>query len=827
MLSRTSFVLLPLVLGIAASEATADVPACEEFVAWRPSDGCPTAANRCLEIAPTSVADTTLTGILLPTCDWTDVELRITRSNTILNCDNQTLRAHDKVDGAGIHLASTDTIGFERDPVACTEIATAAPMCPVEPVPGDTDPEPGLHNVTVMNCAVRGYKNGVSLYNIPRHYDARSLIRDTYLEWFEHPAEATCRVEQVEDCLRTVSPHRILITDVSTDGQSNVGIYVNSWAHDVEITRSTITGTDHGPGIYLDSGTRDNVIATNDISWNGREAVAIDASADNLVQNNHIEGNGTRDGGSDARFSVGIAIYKNFWEQRWGGTHLPRAQRSEGNVIDDNDIVDHITGVALAMRQDWSRDDAPGSDGAWGDQVYYREDEKFTDDEYFYRERAAHNIVKQNRFDRNSYGVIVEDDDNQILGNTFTGSRWYDVLVGNEVRQWTREPVHGTTVAGNVFSKGLRIMWCAQDTSLWLNTGGPIVTDACGLSRARLQAITANGSGHALAFGRRVGHIASDQTWLTGDFDADGRDDVLAQFFSSDRQVRFWQSRTGGNFAYKTSFQTASWPGSRPIDGQWVAGNFDGQGGDEVAYVFRLGADTQVCIWTPVGDGFQRVYPTASPLYDCVVLSRVTYATNQKWLAADFDRDGKDDLLQIYPSGTTAYVRGHRANRTATLGWFDPTPSFNTSYGVWRDEDTYLSGDFDRDGFGDVARIWRGPEDRAQLWVYFLGARGPVAARNQDFSTAPGANDGAGFVTGRRWLASDFDGDGADDIVLVYNRSGDARVWRHRSTGPSRTFTFTGIQTIETFVDTQRWLSGRFDANTSDDLLRVSQHVWY
>ena len=77
---------------------------------------------------------------------------------------------------------------------------------------------------------------------------------EAFLAWYEHPSEALCRDEQIEDCLRSVAPHDIVITDVRTDRQSSVGIYVNAYSHEVEISRSVITGTGHGPGIYLDSG---------------------------------------------------------------------------------------------------------------------------------------------------------------------------------------------------------------------------------------------------------------------------------------------------------------------------------------------------------------------------------------------------------------------------------------------------------------------------------------------------------------------------------------------------------------------------------------------
>ncbi|MBZ0237208.1 MAG: right-handed parallel beta-helix repeat-containing protein [Deltaproteobacteria bacterium] len=830
---RRAWIVLVLLAG-STGVARAQLAPCDEFVSWRPSDGCPTSAQRCLSIDAMSEEDIALIGVSLPRCDWTDVQLRITRSNTIVNCGNQTLRGAQRTDGtAGIHVTSVEPLELLRNPVSCVAAPTASPMCEgVDPFRPRFAPELGLHDVTIMNCNVEGYKHGIVIGHDGDRDGAGDMIEREYLAWFEHPAEATCRVEQVEDCIRSVSAHRITITDVSTHGSADVGIYVGAWSHGVEIVGSTISGTGKGPGVYLDSGSRDNQIIGNTITGNGREAVAIDASADNLIQGNHIEGNGTRDGGDDERFRVGVAIYKNFWENRWGKEHGPRVQRSERNVIDDNDIIDHIAGVRVAMRQDWNRRHAPGSDSAWGDPIYYFDPTLV--DAYYYRERAADNIVRQNTFDRNRYGVVVRDDHNQILGNTFTRSGRSDVIVGSEVRQWVREPVFDVTVAGNVLSYengthpegfvAVHVKHCSLETSIWLNAGGPIVTDSCGLTRSRVQAITATSSGHTLAFGRRMAHLHASQAWLVGDFDGSGDDDVVTAYWATDGRLRLWQHRTAGaSFDYQSSFQTMEWSSSIPEDGQWLAGNFNGGGGDDLAYIYRAGSATGICLFTPYGDGFNRVW-TLSSLTGCTTLSTQPYATSHRWLASDFNADGRDDLLRVYPSGTTAYVQGHRSVSSMFGGWFQTSPSFTTYYGAWRDEDIYLGGDFDGDGAGDVARIWRGADDLAQIWAYYLGATGPVGSRNQGFSSAPGAGEAAGFVVGRRWLASDFDGDGRKDIVLVYSRSGDARVWRHRSTG--RAWSFAGIQTIEIFVSTQRWLSGRFDAGASDDLLRVSGHVW-
>ena len=133
------------------------------------------------------------------------------------------------------------------------------------------------------------------------------------------------------------------------------------------------------------------------------------------------------------------------------------------------------------------------------------------------------------------------------------------------------------------------------------------------------------------------------------------------------------------------------------------------------------------------------------------------------------------------------------------------------------------------DGIGKENPLSTGYTDYGSLGQYFIS--GTLNFLNiQRWATGQG-----GFWDTQKWLVGDFNADGKDDLVNVFNDGGLASIDTHLSNGESfdsqRWATGQGG-----FVDTQKWLVGDFNAGGKDDLVNVfndgglasiDTHIWY
>ena len=262
----------------------------------------------------------------------------------------------------------------------------------------------GVSNVTVRNCHIQDAHTGI------------------FIGLSGSDAEKAGKYSRAELYART--PHRIRIENSSVHDSGGVGIYIDDYASEVTVEGTRITGSGSA-GIYLEHSSRRNSILNSTLSGNGygkfpelrlgkarREAIAVDSSAYNRIEGNHIHGNA----------AGGIFLYKNCHERaRSSPTSVPRWQAAEHNLIRGNTIENENVGVWLASRQ--SRD---LSDWDCGDRPYL-------ENKYFL-DHARNNRIEANTFRRVRTGIIVEDDDNALVGNRFVESE-KAIEIGAKLRE--------------------------------------------------------------------------------------------------------------------------------------------------------------------------------------------------------------------------------------------------------------------------------------------------------------------------------------------------------------------------------------------------------
>lgn len=267
----------------------------------------------------------------------------------------------------------------------------------------------------------------------------------------------------------------------------------------------------------------------------------------------------------------------------------------------------------------------------------------------------------------------------------------------------------------------------------------------------------------------REEHVDGTYEPLSGDFNGDGRDDVLWYGRGRGRDM-LWTARADQQF---TSMLLSVKGVYEPL-----VGDFDGNGSDDVFWYGPGAYQDRLWLGSPSGfrDRVESVHGTYRPA------------------VGDFDRNGRDDILWYAPGSTrdtlwmslsTGFatnrpVRQVRGTYTPLVGAFDDRRGDDV---IWygrgsrpdrrwssdgdgtfqslpeRIDGTYVPvvGDFDHNGRGDV--LWYGPDGRDSLWYHDSSGRVRVAgARIGDL--------------GQRPASGDFDG--ADGVDLLFHRPGSA-----------------------------------------------------
>ncbi|KAG1707774.1 Bifunctional uridylyltransferase/uridylyl-removing enzyme [Nymphon striatum] len=324
------------------------------------------------------------------------------------------------------------------------------------------------NNVTVKNCNLTNYVRGIMI-NYSINASSRSDLKNNI------------NVDALEARLRTLSPKNIRVENSNIKFSHKDGLFVGRFITDFVLDSSTIQYTG-AVGLYLDSGSQRNTIQNSTISENGhsdyssstrvrrqklandsREGIAIDSSAQNIIQNNVFTKNSRG----------AILIYKNCNEHAQDPTQTPRYQSADSNLIQNNQFISEKIGVWVASRQ--SKDLAAlecGSPIVATGTVRYGPVEE---DAYYYEDFAKHNTISQNTFNKVLSGIIVEDDDTSILANTFEGATNFDVIVGTKYRTANlSHPVTGTKIENNQFnsstSNHVQLQYDPIETTIKNNT---------------------------------------------------------------------------------------------------------------------------------------------------------------------------------------------------------------------------------------------------------------------------------------------------------------------------------------------------------------------
>jgi uncharacterized protein YkwD len=300
--------------------------------------------------------------------------------------------------------------------------------------------------------------------------------------------------------------------------------------------------------------------------------------------------------------------------------------------------------------------------------------------------------------------------------------------------------VHLTLIEGSVTAAPFRQTAASgdfngdgKDDILWRHTDGRL-TDWLGQANGGFAGNDAN----ALTTVATAWAVAG-----IGDFNGDGRDDILWRH--SDGRIGDWLGRTNGGFLNNDGVGLVSVPNEWKVIG---IGDFNGDGRDDILWRHSDGR---------VGDWFGQANGTFA------VNGGLTAAANE-WTVVgtgDFNGDGRDDILWRHADGRIGDWLGQAS------GGFTVNASFYAAPTDWKVVGT---GDFNGDGRDDI--LWRNADGRIGDWL---------GQANGGFVTNPIAPVPAP-TTWQVAGTGDYNGDGRDDILW---RSADGQVgdWLGRVDG--------------------------------------------
>ena len=281
-----------------------------------------------------------------------------------------------------------------------------------------------LSDVTIRNCAVSGFSNNL---RVTRTGFKTLAAGSEYL-----------------------TPTSNIIIDNSSFLRSRAsGIFIDGYVTGVTLTRVTVSGSG-SVGIYLEAGSKDNVITGSVIARNGfpsgvqtfdlngtpiqyvstgREGIAVDGSRDNWIHDNLIVDNS----------AGGVFLYKNCGEDVSAAGHWVRRYGATGNRIEDNKFVLSANGVWIGSRAAENQHFMDCSDLPIIDAPFNR----------VYLDPADHNTISGNLFHRTTNAIRVEADDTTVTNNVISQAT-RGVLIGTKHRyNELGQPITGAIVTGN------------------------------------------------------------------------------------------------------------------------------------------------------------------------------------------------------------------------------------------------------------------------------------------------------------------------------------------------------------------------------------------
>ena len=277
-----------------------------------------------------------------------------------------------------------------------------------------------------------------------------------------------------------------------------------------------------------------------------------------------------------------------------------------------------------------------------------------------------------------------------------------------------------------------------------------------------------------------------DDRVTAGDFNGDGKDDIALLYDNKNAKARIHVLLSNGSgFNSRSSWFVQSTEGTYDANrttGRVTSGDFNGDGKDDVSAMYDYGeGKMRIHMFISTGSSFNWKYWYGDMVGGNFYASGVT----GRYEAGDFNGDGKDDIAAMYgyADGRTR-VHVWLSNGTSLnqrTAWFiQDTPYY---YNTERVNNRFVAGDFNDDGKDDIGTLYEYSGGTMMLHVFVSQSDTFSWWQNWYHSSTEGSFY-TDAVTG--FNSGDYNGDGNLDIMLRYSyRAGYSKLLQYQSTGSS------------------------------------------
>lgn len=271
---------------------------------------------------------------------------------------------------------------------------------------------------------------------------------------------------------------------------------------------------------------------------------------------------------------------------------------------------------------------------------------------------------------------------------------------------------------------------------------------------------------------------AGDYRYLSGDFNGDGRTDLL--HLPDDHHFNVWLSLGNGRFTVRGFNHPVNSPPNDDLRYFFIPGDFNGDGRADFLHIQD---DTHAETWLGQADGSFAFVDAAPSGYQFKPGAYDLDQNDARYYAGDWDGDGRTDLIHITEKQA---VKVWISVGDGTFRIVEERIASSEIYYATEQDDNYFPFDIDGDGRTDLVHF----KEAHEYWVWF--SQGGGHFKRQAFTVDAGANynlraNDSDFRTG------DFNGDGRTDFIhfadahtlYVWMSQGDGRFHPIRHTSAS------------------------------------------
>ncbi|QFS44143.1 hypothetical protein [Nostoc sphaeroides] len=299
-----------------------------------------------------------------------------------------------------------------------------------------------------------------------------------------------------------------------------------------------------------------------------------------------------------------------------------------------------------------------------------------------------------------------------------------------------------------------------------------------------------------------VGGFKYNTQYVTGDVDRD-RDSDLIEVWQDGGVFKSTSWINNGQGLFNNAVVTDFVGGFRD-NTQYVTGDVDRDRDSDLIEVWQDGGVFKSTSWINNGQG----------LFNNAVVTNFVggFKYNTQYVTGDVDRDRDSDLIEVWQDGgvfkSTSWINnGQGLFNNAVVTDF---------VGGFRDNTQYVTGDVNRDGYGDLIEVWQdGGVFKSTSWIN--NGQGL-------FNNAVVTDFVGGFRDNTQYVTGDVNRDGAADLIEVWQDGGvfKSTSWINNGQGLFNNAVVTNF--VGGFRDNTQYVTGDVNRDGYGDLIEVWQN---